>query len=316
MSNAKANLSRRFLRFALGGQRFGLAASAVRELRGMDGIVPEAGDDGRTGWLAVGNDLVPVHDLAGRFGGSTGEKILLVDTGQSLVAAVVGHVDGIIEVETDQFHLLPAAARCPGTARFAGVLSSEQAPVLCFNAMRIGDAPTPATSRTEALTPLTAYRPAAGETVARAMVEFSTEEVSHSYRFALSRSQVLELTEPLPVTPLPGAPEHVAGLTLWRDRPVAVVALDRWLGVASRRASSETARTAQRFLVARAARNDEPVAFPVGGDVKLKTPPFEYRDGGTVRMTVPAARVLGWFEHAERTLVVPNLDTLFVPMAL
>lgn len=312
MSNGPANLSRRFLRFALGGQRYCLAASAIRELRGLDTLVSE-GDEGM-GWIPVGKDLVPVHNLAERFGGAAGEKILLVDTGQGLVAAAVGHVDGIVEIENDRFHLLPAVARCPGTHRFSGVLASEGRPLLCFNTLRLGEEIGASGHRTEMLAPLKAARPASGGPAARAMVEFSTDDVGDggAYRFGLSRTQVLELTEPLPVTPLPGAPEYVAGLTLWRDRPVAVVELDCWLGVASR----GKAGAAKRFLVARAARHDEPVAFPVGGDVRLKTPPFEYRDGGTVRMTVPAARVLGWFEDAERTLVVPNLDTLFVPMAL
>lgn len=315
MSNGPANISRRFLRFALGRQRFCLAASAIRELCGLDTLVSGAGEEGLMGWLPVGKDLIPVHNLAERFGGAAGEKILLVDTGQGLVAAAVGHVDGIVEVENDRFHLLPAVARCPGTHRFSGVLVFEDTPVLCFNTMRLGEGTVPSGHRTEVLAPLKAARPASGGgTSARAMVEFSMDDVGEgrAYRFGLSRTQVLELTEPLPVTPLPGAPEYVAGLTLWRDRPVAVVELDCWLGVASR----GRAGAAKRFLVARAARHDEPVAFPVGGDVRLKTPPFEYHDGGTVRMTVPAARVLGWFEDAERTLVVPNLDTLFVSMAL
>lgn len=119
--------------------------------------------------------------------------------------------------------------------------------------------------------------------------------------FALSLSQVQEVTRRRPATRVPGAPPYLLGLISWRRKAVPVVDLPQRLGLGG------SAGNAVRLLVARGAAVSRLVAFPVHAEVRMATLPLDCRPAAP-GPPFDSPLIRGLFEHEERVLVLADLD--------
>ena len=109
----------------------------------------------------------------------------------------------------------------------------------------------------------------------------------------LSISQIVEISEPLTVVPIPGATPLLKGFVHWRTCPVPILNLQASLG------HQEEAGPVTHFVIARDHRGGSLIAFPVAGRVQSLRLPLEHRP-----CSLPENRlspyVLGAFELEEQ----------------
>ncbi len=87
----------------------------------------------------------------------------------------------------------------------------------------------------------------------------------------LSISQIVEISEPLTVVPIPGATPLLKGLVHWRNCPVPILNLQASLG------HQEEAGPITHFLILRDHRGGSLIALPVAGRVQSLRLPLEHR---------------------------------------
>ena len=126
------------------------------------------------------------------------------------------------------------------------------------------------------------------------------DEGERRISFGLSISQVLEVLDPLPIIPLPGAPDFVIGLVNWRDQPTPVIDLAGWLGLGQK----TVGQSAARLLMA--GGGDAWIGCPISSGVRMARLPINYRPCEHSPVSDPA-RLLGAFELEDETLLIPDL---------
>jgi chemotaxis signal transduction protein len=123
--------------------------------------------------------------------------------------------------------------------------------------------------------------------------------------FGLSLTQLLEVTEPPPLTVIPGAPEFVRGVVAWRDQPVPVLDLAQRLGLPAVHPEDGERR---RLLVAHEPGHT-PIAFLVRSAVRILRLPLPHQTcAGPLPIHPALLRASVELEH--ETVVVPHLDAI------
>jgi chemotaxis signal transduction protein len=119
----------------------------------------------------------------------------------------------------------------------------------------------------------------------------------------LSISQVVEISEPLTVVPIPGATPLLKGFVHWRNCPVPILNLQAALS------HQEETGPITHLLIVRDHRGGSLIALPVAGRIQSLRLPLDHHP-----FTLPNKRlhpyVLGAFELEERLLILPRLDAL------
>jgi chemotaxis signal transduction protein len=128
--------------------------------------------------------------------------------------------------------------------------------------------------------------------------------------FGLSISQVPEIVEPIPVTPVPAAPAFVLGLVNWRDRPVPVVDLAGSLGLAP--GENLSANGWSRLVVARDRGESNQgvlVAFLVRPAIRVLRLPVAHQPCSRT-LSLDQALTRGIVELENETLVIPDIRSI------
>lgn len=131
------------------------------------------------------------------------------------------------------------------------------------------------------------------------LVLFSTPQgdaFSPPVRFGLSLSQVLEVERLPALDPVPQAPPFISGLTLWRQRPLLVLDVDRRMGWSH-------ATTGDRLLVVQLP-DGRHLGLVAHGQTRLLRLPIPHR---LSELSLGHSLSLGIFDLDDATLIVPDL---------
>lgn len=134
--------------------------------------------------------------------------------------------------------------------------------------------------------------------------------------FGLSLKQVQEISNLLPILPVPGAPNYVFGLTNWRDLPLPIIDLKTRLGMSATPVSTQMIDPKSRLLIARSPHQNGMVGFPINPQVKAFPMPIPYQHNKH-RLCLDTDLLLGMFDLEDSPLLIPDVDAIltrkFVP---
>jgi len=311
---------------ALGAERFAVDLAGLDGIERTDQLQLSPAADGASGWLLGASEDLTVWSLArllgrpeanaargdgavlvvresaggGRFG-------LLVDRVEPLESPWASHplpspfvsarVTGICAVVRNEDRLLlqldPEALR-PDRPAAAESSSSGLGGQLACPRAEASSAPT------KNLTPRGAGVPGSGRALIADLLARSAD--GRPVSIALAAAQVLEVVGSRSIVPVPGAPDYLPGLVLWRNRPLPVLDLAR--RVADRGRLSVSVSPASRFVVASAGA--EEVAIPVGRDIRFERLPLP---APPLRLPpeLIVGEVLGGYDLAGSLLLVFDL---------
>jgi chemotaxis signal transduction protein len=134
------------------------------------------------------------------------------------------------------------------------------------------------------------------------LVVFSAETSqteAHPLAYALSAAQVVEVTFVPEMLPIPLAPPHVRGLSLWRGRPLVVVDLPARLMTDQRHTTH-----AQRLIVCRRGSSRDLFGVLANSDIQMVRLPIAH---------APTAREFPLDRRCTRTVVDVGETTLVLP---
>jgi purine-binding chemotaxis protein CheW len=124
------------------------------------------------------------------------------------------------------------------------------------------------------------------------------------YKFGISAAQVMEVSRPLPIVPVPGAAGHIVGIVNWREEIVPVLRMAEMVGL-----EGIGSANTQRLLIALAPNGRDLMAVQVLADIRSQQLPIvpvpEPLDNAV------ASRYLhGSYALEQETLVMPNLKSM------
>lgn len=270
-------------------------------------------------------------------------RILVLEGAQGTVGWLVDRVLRAVEIAVERVQPLPWLLGSYAAKHYQGVAVSEQdEALLVVSPSMLRTRPNPPTEElpfsdpSAGLGPATAGRGAseistehsfypsatallphregssqkaranAGNAAAHRMLLFSTAftRASPARRaVGLSARQVLEVLEHPPIVPIASAPGFIAGITVWRGKPLAVLHLDRYLGW-----SAEALRAEPRMIVTRFG-SGEPVGLSAGVDVRGQALPVAHK-AVVDPSGAPPERIHGSFAVGATTIIIPNLSDL------
>jgi len=106
--------------------------------------------------------------------------------------------------------------------------------------------------------------------------------------------------DPLPVMPVPHAPPYAQGLINWRRRPVAVIDMGRWLGLAD----EASGHGRLRLMIARATASNTLIGFLALPFMRVLRLPLPHRpaDG---RLPLKSELLRGAVQSGDETILIP-----------
>jgi purine-binding chemotaxis protein CheW len=146
-----------------------------------------------------------------------------------------------------------------------------------------------------------------GQTAGRQHVIFTLDSTD----YAIPICNVLEITRPLAVTPLPNLPEWALGISNYRGEIVSVVDLRRFFGMPT----ADNLR-AGRLLVVRSLREDIQVGLVVDDVREVVELPEVTELSNTESLETVAQFVLGVLERQEQVLVLLDPERLMLSPTL
>lgn len=310
-----------------GGETYGLDMSLVRGVQGAEAVRQEREGQPIVGWLPTNRGDLPVVRLSSRLrrraaSFNTEDQILVLDSPLGPYGLMIDRIRNVVNLTEENLFSVPDLVRGPESL-FQGVANIEGELVLYASADRLHPQ---AVRSDESLADATPTFSSIDYRLTRAVTEaerqsnldsgqkgrgrvlfFSTADFYSSGRpllFGLSLSQVLEISEPLAIIPVPGAPAYVLGLSNWRDNPVPVIDLNIRLGMGASSLGEGTC-----FLIVRAPGAAGLVGFPIRPDARMQILPLA---------NVPCDRELpldrsltrGIFDLTQATLVVPDMSRI------
>ncbi|WP_439624863.1 chemotaxis protein CheW [Gemmata sp.] len=285
---------------------------AVRGVERADRMVaaPGDGDWPQVGSLPSRSGDAPVFSLAGLLGfppvaAADGSHVLLCETPHGPAGVLVEQTAQGAAVAPGAFLAMPAVVGAP---HFTGVVRTGSALLPFLDpAALLGGAPPREFPAAEP------WRAAASEAVQRRLILIPLPLPARAlgdreWAVGLPAATVAELVEPERLVAVPGAPQHVAGVTAWRDRVVGVVDLAAWLGL------SPTAPDRALVAVVAAPGGREPVGLLVARGVRVLKLPVP---NVASQRAFPglADRVVSLVETGDRTVALVDLADLTGPGA-
>jgi chemotaxis signal transduction protein len=308
---------------AVGAERFAVDLAALEGIERTDLLQLSPADDGVSGWLLGAREDVPVWSLARLLGrsdnGAAREEraVLMVPAarGGGRVGWLVVRVERLA-APPREIHPLPSPF---GSAHAVGVCAVVRtadglALQLDPEALR-SDRPAPAADAADVAvggavaaeppmaedgvlcSPIGAAAPGTGRALIAELLARSAD--GRPVAVALAAGQVREIVGAQAIVPVPGAPDHLPGLLLWRDRALPVLDLVRRVAGPGR--LSVVALPASRFVVVSAGA--EEVALPVGRDVRFERLPLPAHPLPRVP-ELDGAGLLGSYDLAGSLLLV------------
>ncbi|MFO0824321.1 MAG: chemotaxis protein CheW [Gemmataceae bacterium] len=210
-----------------------LDLTAVLGVERADRITPVESEWPQIGILPTPASDVPIFSLAGLLGlpelpTQRGAHLLLVETPSGIVGLLADQTEQGFPVSAVNFLRMPVAAKLehfPAVVRTTSGLLPWLDPVGLFAGMPTREVPRespwrfrqPTTARNRLMViPLPHSRP--GE---------------RAWAVGIPAAAVAELVEAGNIVAVPGAPCHVDGIMLWRDRVIGLLDLSRWLRLPS-----------------------------------------------------------------------------------
>lgn len=304
--------SLQFLRCRVHDHVYYIDMSSVRGLRQVDQLVPQAGEDGLVGWILLQEQQTPVYRFSTILQRETTvhahlSKILLFKEQIAPWALLVDHVEGVLDVTSEDVYLLPHVARNPAADFFLGIVKHQNRMYLIVSpeglrpqyAASVHSSLASAVSL-EAMYDLANIRASRFGGVGKLFLFATSPE--RAITFGVSLSQVVQVADPLPITPLPCAADYILGLVEWRGLPLPVLDLSKRMGNAPSMHGEHT-----RLLILRAVGGHSCIGVPIQPQVEIRTLPL---DAPVSHRPVPLRRTLirGQFALADTTLVIPDID--------
>src|SRR5262249_14383148 len=128
-------------------------------------------------------------------------------------------------------------------------------------------------------------------------------------RFAISAGQALEIRSGLPMIHVPNSPPFVVGLASWRNLPVPVVDLAKWLGLNPAPDTPGSRVLICRGTIGRHSRDAGLLAVPAVDDFRKLDLPIAYEPWPTA-VEWNSSLALGIYRAEKAMLVVPDLDAI------
>ena len=129
--------------------------------------------------------------------------------------------------------------------------------------------------------------------------------------FLLSARQVVEVSENLPVQPIPLAPLHAEGIVYWQQHVLPVMSLEKCLGLADQPAASTA-----KMLVVRARNKQKMDAgqlngiFRIGPNIRHIFLPAECLPVNAAEWAPEFSRLRGAYQWRNDILLVPDIEKI------
>jgi purine-binding chemotaxis protein CheW len=292
-------------------------------------VLPHTENDetGFVGTLPGPAGEVPVYSLATRLGlneETAGElqRVIVLKFGGMRWGLRVGGVSQVTKVSRDALVPLPSISRNPANILFAGMIETDESLLLLLAPERLQPGAPDSVSTVKEFDdavnaidlPLTETRQQTESSVQtnvnsspNRILVFSLSEDDPLERplvFGLSVTQVAEVLNPLPLTPVPGAPAFVLGIARWRGSPVPVINLAARMGLPPVAADGKT-----RLMITCGTRKDSRLGFLIQPTVRSVLLPVAHRPCiRDLGLNVPLMQ--GAVELQNETLVIPDIQRI------
>lgn len=305
-------------RCRLGRQDFALDLDRAEGIEGIERLQLSPADRGAFGWLLGEREDVPVWSLARLLGrrldAAPEAALVLVFPAGPLGGRFGVLVDGVepLGAPPEAVHPLPSPFLRCGSRGLGGVVVAAGEPLLLLDPEALRPERTDAPGSPEPAPPGGGGPAAPGpprllHDVSRRSGQVLVADLlartagGRHAALALPAAQVIEVVGARPIAPVPGAPDRLPGLILWRDRALAVLDPARCAAGPDRLAADEP--PAARFVVADTGA--ELVALPVGRGLRFQPLPLPARP--LPRSGSEAPEVLGRYDLGDSELVVLDL---------
>ena len=323
---------------AINDEEYGVEMSAVLSLgrthqlgfqTRLEGLEAPAG---AIGWMAAQHHKYPVFDLAERLHLSSPHTphnghegfVLLVNATEPF-GLRVDRIVGNLEVTPAQVAALPHLIEPGLEKRFKGIIKLADKWLLCVDALKL-QRPHPghfslshqaAFVATETTAPSQVQQNKAAQIMLFSSAQmFEETDEKQPMVFGLSLTQVQEISNLMPILPIPSAPNYVFGITNWRDTPIPIIDLQTRLGMSQHPVSPQQIDPKSRLLIARAPAGF--IGIPINPQVKAFPLPIPYQPNQQ-SLSMERDLVLGVFDLEGSPLVIPDLEAMltrnFVPQS-
>jgi chemotaxis signal transduction protein len=238
-----------------------------------------------TDWpvLSLAERLGVAHANAGRLG-----QVVLVEAAGRKIGLLVDRVSPAGRAQETA-----AAPAAVAAGPYAGVLLNGSSPLPVLDADKLFEttiAPTRSAAPRHANTPKST----------RTLIVGTLDVSGRTLGFALPARGVLEIIDAEHAAAVPGAGPHVVATAVWRNNPVPVFDVARWVGL--------DANTDRSRVVIVAGRGNKPVGLAAGGAVRVleSTASMPTRR----KLSLNDDRVLAVHDLTHLTLIMPDWTQL------
>lgn len=321
---------------AINDEEYCLEMAAIRSLgrahqlgfqTGLEGLEAPTG---AIGWIAAQHHKYPVFDLAERLYPSSPHTphnahegfVLLVNATEPF-GLCVDRIVGNLEVTPSQVVTLPHLIEPGMEKRFKGIVKLADKWLLCADALKLQRqhpghfslSHQAALVAPEALAPSQMQQNKTAQIMLFSPAQmFEESGEKQPMVFGLSLTQVQEISNLMPILPIPSAPNYVFGITNWRDTPIPIIDLQTRLGMSQTPVSPKQIDPKSRLLIARAPSGF--IGIPINPQVKAFPLPIPYQPNQQ-SLAMERELVLGVFDLEGSPLVIPDLEAMltrkFVP---
>jgi chemotaxis signal transduction protein len=288
---------------------------------------------GAIGWITVQRQHFPVFDLGERLHRPSSsasnpqhEGFTMLINAAEPFGLRVDRIVGNLEVSLSQIVPLPHIIEPGVEKRFKGVVKLEDKWLLCVDGgtlrRLLPGRILPVNQASRAMMSAPANTPAPHHKTAQVMLFSSAQSLHESGEaqpmvFGLSLTQVQEISNLMPILPIPSAPHYVFGVTNWRDLPIPIIDLQARLGLSQTPVSPNQIDPKSRLLIARAPSGW--LGVPIHPQVKAFPLPIPYQPNQQ-SLSLERELVLGIFDLEGSPLVIPDLEAMltrrFAPQGL
>lgn len=306
------NVNHELICCTVGSHTFAFRSVDVRHAARVEHMRAETAPDGRAGTLTVSGRAIPVFEL----GGALGATRLAPNAPQHI--AVTGHADEMVGWLVDRIARttvadptciasLPAIVGTPADTWFDALVNLGDKTVLRLAPRHLNPLSPTASGVANSTPPVSVAMRTATATAETSplVVLFSSEALPESgvKRCALSARQIEAVSQPLPLTAVPGSARFVIGVSWWRDAAVPLIDF--------RDRDAHATSADRRWLIVRCGGRLGPtlVAFPIDSDVLVRLPAAadERVDGASC-----PGFAAGLFHVGSETVALLDLDRLLL----